>query len=253
MHPTEHRGLRELFAMACRLRNHWRTLADRIDAQAPAEALMLRTGADEAGALIAELTDLTAARDLYGRPLAQGLGARLAGVHNALLDTSLEVNQALRFAALDVVHVVTLLDYLARAAAHDGDAELRHSWSGGRSGRARRRTRCAPPRRRWAPTRTAPCSTARPGSPGASAMAPLRPSAPSASGSTAARGADAPAQRQSARPRESFVGWRSPRSCDRRRRPRDPDLGRVAALVVALDVRAQRPQGLADDPRDLHL
>jgi len=124
MHPTEHRGLRELFAMARQLRNHWRTLADRIDAQAPAEARMLRTGADGAGALIAELTDVTAARDLYGRPLAQGLGARLAGVHNALLDTSLEVNQALRFAVLDVVHVVTLLDYLACAAAHDGDAEL---------------------------------------------------------------------------------------------------------------------------------
>jgi hypothetical protein len=56
--------------------------------------------------------------------MAQGLGARLAGVHNAVLDTALEVNQALRFAVLDVVHVVTLLDYLARAAAQDGDGDL---------------------------------------------------------------------------------------------------------------------------------
>ena len=124
MHPTEHRGLRELFAMARQLRNHWRTLAGRIESHAPGEAQILRAGADEAGALIAELADVTAARDLYGRPMAQGLGARLAGVHSALLDTALEVGQALRFAVLDVVHVVTLLDYLACAAAEDGDAEL---------------------------------------------------------------------------------------------------------------------------------
>jgi hypothetical protein len=124
MHPTEHRGLREVFVTARQLRNHWRTLAERIDPHAPGEAQVLRAGADEAGALIAELADVTAARDLYGRPLAQGLGARLAGMHSALLDTALEVNQALRFAVLDVVHVVTLLDYLARVAAQGDDEEL---------------------------------------------------------------------------------------------------------------------------------
>jgi hypothetical protein len=125
MHPTEHRGLRELFAMTRQLRNHWRALAERIDAQAPQEAQLLRDGAELAGALIAELTDVAAARELYGRPMAQGLGARLAGAHSTLLDTTLEVNQALRLAVFDVVHVVTLLDYLARAAALGGDEELR--------------------------------------------------------------------------------------------------------------------------------
>jgi hypothetical protein len=124
MHPTEHRGLRELFAMTRQLRNHWRALAERIDDGAPQEAALLRAGADLAGALLAELADVTAARGLYGKPMAQGLGARLAGVHNGLLDTALEINQALRFAVLDVVHVVTLLDYLAAAAAQDGDADL---------------------------------------------------------------------------------------------------------------------------------
>lgn len=124
MHPTQHRGLRELFAMTRQLRNHWRTLADRVDPHAPQEAELLRAGADTAGALLAELADVAAAREVYGKPLAQGLGARLAGMHNALLDTALEINQALRFAVLDVVHVVTLLKYLARAAAQDGDAEL---------------------------------------------------------------------------------------------------------------------------------
>lgn len=124
MHPAEHRGLRELYVMARQLRDHWRALAGRLDAAAPAEAALLREGSDEARALIGELTDVTATRGLHGRPAAQGLGARLASLHHLLLDTSLEVNQALRFAVLDVVHVVTLLDYLAALARDDGDAEL---------------------------------------------------------------------------------------------------------------------------------
>ena len=124
MHPTEHRGLRELYAMTRQLRNHWRSLAERIDAIAPQEAQVLRSGAEVAGALLGELGEATAARGLYGKPTAQGLGARLAALHNGLLDTALEVGQALRFAALDVVHVVTLLDFLARAAGRDGDGEL---------------------------------------------------------------------------------------------------------------------------------
>jgi hypothetical protein len=130
MHPTEHRGLRELYAMTRQLRNHWGALAERIDDSAPQEAELLRSGADAAGALLADLAGVTATRGLYGKPMAQGLGARLAGVHNSVLDTTLEINQALRFAVLDVVHVVTLLDYLARAAAHDGDAELQRFLDG---------------------------------------------------------------------------------------------------------------------------
>lgn len=124
MHSTEHRGLRELYAMTRRMRAHWRTLASRLDATAPEHAQLLRAGSDLARALLGELKAITAARDLYGQPLAQGLGNQLAGVRSALLDPALEVNQAVRFAVLDVVHVVTLLDYLARVAAHGGDAEL---------------------------------------------------------------------------------------------------------------------------------
>jgi hypothetical protein len=124
MHPTEHRGLRELYAMTRRLRAHWRTLAARLDVTAPGTAQLLRDGSDLARALLGELKAVTAARDLYGQPLAQGLGNQLAGLRSTLLDPALEVNQALRFAVLDVVHVVALLDYLARVAAHDGDDEL---------------------------------------------------------------------------------------------------------------------------------
>lgn len=124
MHPVEHRGLRELHAMTRQLRDHWRALAARLEVGAPEQARLLHDGSVLARALLGELTDVTAERGIYGRPLAQGLGARLAGVHSALLDTSLEVNQALRFAALDVAHVVTLLDFLARAAVQDADPEL---------------------------------------------------------------------------------------------------------------------------------
>lgn len=110
--------------MARHLRDHWRALGGRLESTAPDEAALLREGSVLARGLIGELTDVTAARGLHGRPAAQGLGARLASVHSVVLDTSLEVNQALRFAALDVVHVVTLLDYLAGLARADGDAEL---------------------------------------------------------------------------------------------------------------------------------
>ncbi|MGH2840481.1 MAG: hypothetical protein ACRDKY_06610 [Solirubrobacteraceae bacterium] len=124
MHPAEHRGLRELYVSARHLRQHWRKLADRLDAVGAGGADELRAGSDEARALLSELTDVTAARGLWGKPAAQGLGARVAGMRNVLFDPTLEVNQALRFAVLDVQHVVTLLAYLARLAAHREDEEL---------------------------------------------------------------------------------------------------------------------------------
>jgi hypothetical protein len=124
VHPAEHRALRELYAVARQLRDHWRALAGRLEAAAPEHAGLLREGSDAARVLIGELTEATAERGLHGRPMAQGLGARLASAHSVVLDTALEINQALRIAALDVVHVVLLLEYLAALARADGDAEL---------------------------------------------------------------------------------------------------------------------------------
>jgi hypothetical protein len=124
MHPVQHRGLRELYVMTRQLRDHWRALAARLDATAADQAQLLRAGSNLARALLGELTDVTAARGIYGRPAAQGFGAQLAAIHSVLLDTALEVNQVLRFAVLDVVHVVTLVDVLARVSAHEGDPEL---------------------------------------------------------------------------------------------------------------------------------
>jgi hypothetical protein len=124
MHPAEHRGLRELYAAAQHLHRHWRELAARLDGAGGTGAAQLRAGADGARALLGELSPVTAARGLHGRPAAQGLGAQLAATRLALVDPTLEVNQTLRMAVLDAQHVTTLLAYLARLAARRGDPEL---------------------------------------------------------------------------------------------------------------------------------
>jgi hypothetical protein len=124
MHPAEHRGLRELHAGARQLLRHWRELADRLEGAGGAGTSQLRAGADSAQALLGELSAVTAARGLHGRPAAQGVGARIAATRLAVVDPALEVNQALRLAVLDAQHVTTLLAYLERLAARRGDAEL---------------------------------------------------------------------------------------------------------------------------------
>lgn len=116
MHPSEHRGLRELHAATQQLQRHWRQLADRLDGVGGFAAAHLREGADGARALLCELSPMTAARGLHGRPSAQGVGARIAATRLVLVDSTLEVNQALRLAVLDAQHVTTLLAYLARLA-----------------------------------------------------------------------------------------------------------------------------------------
>ena len=104
---------------------HWRKLAARLETRAGAGAAPLREGSDAARTMLSELTAVTAARGLGGKPAAQGFGAQLAGLRNALVDPALEVNQALRLALLDVQHVVTLLAYLERLAGQRDDEELR--------------------------------------------------------------------------------------------------------------------------------
>ncbi len=124
MHAAEHRALRELHAAARQLREHWTALAGRLEAGGNDHAEPLREGASAAGELLAELAQQTADRDLYGGPAAHGVGKNLAVTRSAVLDHTLEVNQALRVAALDVQHVVTLLGYGARLARKREDAKL---------------------------------------------------------------------------------------------------------------------------------
>jgi hypothetical protein len=125
MHPAEHRGLRELHAATRQLVAHWDALAGRLEAGgAPEPAAALRAGVTEARALLAGLEPLTLARDLPGRPAAQGLGRTIAGSRAVLTDRLLERNQALRLAVHDVQHLTTLLPYLAGLARRRDDEEL---------------------------------------------------------------------------------------------------------------------------------
>ena len=85
---------------------------------------MLLDGAADARELLRELGERTAAYGLYGKPAAQGVGGRMAGLRNTGGDLLLERNQALRSALLDAQHVATLLAYLAALAEHRGDTAL---------------------------------------------------------------------------------------------------------------------------------
>lgn len=118
--PAEHRALRELHATARQLASHWQRLAGRLGGEPGG---ILSDGAGAARELLRELAERTAAHDLHGRPAAQGMGTRIAGLHGAG-DLMLERNQALRTALLDVQHVRTLLAYLSALADRRGDAPL---------------------------------------------------------------------------------------------------------------------------------
>ncbi|CAN5455969.1 hypothetical protein BH20ACT17_BH20ACT17_06480 [soil metagenome] len=115
-----------------RLCRHWRKLAARLETRAGAGAAQLREGSDAARTMLSELTAVTAARGLGGTPAAQGFGAQLAGLRNALVDPALEVNQALRLALLEIEHVTTLLAYLERLAGQREDEQLRAFLAGWR-------------------------------------------------------------------------------------------------------------------------
>jgi hypothetical protein len=119
LHPAEHRAVRELHATARALASHWSALASRLGEPA---AGPLRSGASSARALLEALSyrpDLPA-----GYPAAQGVGGGLAALRGSARDVVLERNQALRLAVGDVLHVVTLLGYLAALAEARGDADL---------------------------------------------------------------------------------------------------------------------------------
>jgi hypothetical protein len=140
MHPAEHRALRELHAAVRHLRDHWATLAARLRAGARPNAgtpedgaAILTAGSEAAGRLLVALAPLTRGRGVPGRTAAQGVGSTLAQGRSLLADRTLEVNQALRLAALDVTHAVTLLGYLERLAAARGDGALATFHAGGRA------------------------------------------------------------------------------------------------------------------------
>jgi hypothetical protein len=121
LHAAEHRALRELYAFARQLARHWESLAKRVGGD---DATALSAGARAAADLLDELAPLTSARGLPTATMVQ-LASRFSTARPNVPDRVLERNQALRFAALDAQHVVTLLGYVANLAAADGDDELR--------------------------------------------------------------------------------------------------------------------------------
>jgi hypothetical protein len=130
--PAEHRGLRELYALARALGGHWAKLEGKLE-DPPA---VLARGVDASKELLAELAGRTAAYGLHGVPSATGTGvwsSRLRGAG----DLVLERNQALRTAVLDIQHVTTLLAYLAQLADGRSDTALA-GWLRGWESRLRR-------------------------------------------------------------------------------------------------------------------
>src|SRR5829696_2796675 len=118
LHPAQNRGFRELYAAARHVVNHYRTLAQILDEDA------LHEGAAAARRLLDDLQRETRRYDLHGFPAAQNVGATAARARTGVGERFLERNQALRFAVLDVQHVVTLLGYLASVSEVNGSRDL---------------------------------------------------------------------------------------------------------------------------------
>jgi len=127
LHPTEHRGYRELFAFSRSLSAHWEQLAERLP---QTRAGPFREGASAARELIGELETHAGAYDLHGKPAAQGLGNSIGMARAGLRNRFLEVNQAARFALGEIAHVVSLLAYLRRVAETRDDVRARDFSSG---------------------------------------------------------------------------------------------------------------------------
>ena len=120
-HSAEHRALRELHVFGRQLTSHWERLGRRLGGP---EAGLLAAGAADARALLTEAGALMAARDVPA-DRAAGFAGRIVSARPSSPDELLERNQALRYALLDVQHVITLLGYAAALAAARGDEELR--------------------------------------------------------------------------------------------------------------------------------
>lgn len=119
LHPTEHRGYRELYLSLQSMQKHWVRLSRDIEEEHALDAL--RFGVHRTGTLLRELKPVTENFGVFGGPRALGAGRVNAAVQNLLRDPFLELNQALRLAILDAEHVANLLEYLAAAASQRGD------------------------------------------------------------------------------------------------------------------------------------
>lgn len=123
MHAAEHRALRELYAAARQLRNHWGALSRRLDAG------VLTAGTADADRLADDTQAEAHARGLAVGAAAGMAGGTLSGARSGIGDRFLERNQALRLAVLDASHLVTLLDYVAALASDEELSAFAKRWA----------------------------------------------------------------------------------------------------------------------------
>jgi len=131
LHPAEHRAYRELYAACRQLITRWRRIASALEGTAIGERL--EDGAAETSVLLTELGPRTEIYGLYGSPMAQGMGARIADLRTVVADRSGDTGLVVRSAVLDMEHVTTLLRHLAELARARGDRSMAgfcEEWAG---------------------------------------------------------------------------------------------------------------------------
>jgi hypothetical protein len=122
LHPAEHRAYRELYATSRHLVHRWARIGTLLEGTPTGDRL--QRGAAEAQRLLDELKPRTEPYGLYGGPMAQGLGARLADLRTGITDRGADTGLVVRFAVLDAEHLTTLLRQLAELARARQDRDL---------------------------------------------------------------------------------------------------------------------------------
>ena len=122
LHPAEHRAYRELYAACRQLITRWRRIGSALEGSAIGERL--KDGAAETSVLLTELGPRTATYGLYGSPMAEGMGARIADLRTVIADLGGDTGLVVRSAVLDMEHVTTLLRHLAELARARGDRSM---------------------------------------------------------------------------------------------------------------------------------
>ncbi|MEJ7716613.1 MAG: hypothetical protein WKF31_01115 [Thermoleophilaceae bacterium] len=123
LHPTENRGLRELYVRARDLERHHARLAERLGGGDAATALRNSAARGPAARGRSRGAD-PGLRSVPWRRRPDGLGTMVAGTRGGVVDRFLERGQAVRVAATDVDAVALLLGYLARTAGRRADERM---------------------------------------------------------------------------------------------------------------------------------
>jgi hypothetical protein len=131
LHVAEHRAYRELYAACRQLITRWRRVGSALEDTVVGECLI--GGAAETSVFLTELAPRTASYGLYGSPMAEGMGARIADLRTTLVDRGGDTGLVVRSAVLDMEHVTTLLRHLAELARSRGDRSMAgfcEQWAG---------------------------------------------------------------------------------------------------------------------------